>query len=130
MGTRSLTYVFDGEEPIVCMYRQFDGYPSGHGKDLAEFLKPIEIVNGLRPGSDNKTIANGAGCLAAQMIAQFKNEPGGIYLQSVNDKDYSWIDYVYKIHVDSESLSYEVEIDGVLNKCPIEEFIEFCEKDE
>jgi len=39
MGTRSLTYVYDNKEPLVCMYRQFDGYPSGHGKELAEFEK-------------------------------------------------------------------------------------------
>ena len=31
MGTRSLTYVYENEAPIICMYRQFDGYPSGHG---------------------------------------------------------------------------------------------------
>ena len=127
MGTRSLTYVYDNNEPIVCMYRQFDGYPSGHGKELAEFLKPIEIVNGLRPGGDENKIANGAGCLAAQMVAHFKDEPGGIYLQSVTNQDYDWIDYIYRIYVDSNTLTYKVSVDSELEKCSIGKFIDFCE---
>ena len=75
MGTRSLTYVYDDYNittPIVCMYRQFDGYPSGHGAELAEFLNSFDaIVNGIRIG-DTRKISNGMGCLAAQMIAFFK----------------------------------------------------------
>jgi hypothetical protein len=29
MGTRSLTFVHDGDaaKPLTCMYRQYDGYP-------------------------------------------------------------------------------------------------------
>ena len=41
MGTRSLTYIkseYNTEDNIVCIYRQFDGYPSGHGIELANFL--------------------------------------------------------------------------------------------
>ena len=34
MGTRSLTFVYEGDKPFVNMYRQFDGYPSGHGQEL------------------------------------------------------------------------------------------------
>lgn len=48
MGTRSLTFVYDEDgEKIVNMYRQMDGYPSGHGLELAEFLEPITMVNGI-----------------------------------------------------------------------------------
>lgn len=84
MGTRSLTYVrggFPGEDPKthIVMYRQFDGYPEGHGIELAEFLDGIDVVNGIAPGETEK-IANGTGCLAAQIVAHFKTEPGGIYL--------------------------------------------------
>ena len=42
MGTRSLTFVYEKygqvQKPVVNMYRQFDGYPTGHGAELAEFL--------------------------------------------------------------------------------------------
>ena len=87
MGTRSLTFVYDGEKPIVNMYRQFDGYPSGHGLELAEFLTSFdEVVNGL-PVGDNRRLANGMGCLAAQLVAKFKVGCGGIYLHAVDETD-------------------------------------------
>ena len=104
MGTRSLTRVFEKWEdtkgkkqrqPIVCMYRQYDGYISGHGHELAQFLEPFTIVNGI--GLDNKRkIANGMGCLAAQLIAHFKDCPGNIYLYATDAKD-CWQEYEYEI---------------------------------
>ena len=81
MGTRSLTYVYNEDKnKLCCMYRQMDGYPHGHGKDLAEFLAPIKLVNGINYRTPKKA-ANGMDCLAAQLIAHFKKEIGGIYLQ-------------------------------------------------
>jgi len=47
MGTRSLTYVYEGETPIMCMYRQFDGYLEGHGQELANFLNELTVGNGI-----------------------------------------------------------------------------------
>lgn len=79
MGTRSLTRWYeeagkDGvAKEIVCMYRQFDGYPKWHGQALFEFLQPIVMVNGIGVG-DTRVMANGAGCLAMQGIAYFKIE--------------------------------------------------------
>jgi len=48
MGTRSLTYIRESEKSaaFLCIYRQFDGYPSGMGKDLYTILKGYKIVNG------------------------------------------------------------------------------------
>ena len=97
MGTRSLTFVHEGDQPkpFMCMYCQYDGYPSGHGKELAEFLNLITMVNGI--GRDDGTkIANGAGCLAAQIVAHFKDGPGGIYLMPSTTKD---ADQEYEYHV-------------------------------
>lgn len=98
MGTRSLTYVFEDDTPIVCMYRQFDGYPSGHGSELAEFLNKGRVVNGL--GSDSKNVFNGMGCLAAQLVAFFKDGPGGFYLHApVLGRD-DWQEYEYHVYED------------------------------
>ena len=48
MSTRSLTFVKDDTNRVVMnMYRQCDGYPSGLGAELYEFLKDIKMVNGL-----------------------------------------------------------------------------------
>ena len=62
MGTRSLTYVYVEDTPIMCMYRQFDGYPSGHGVELAEFLTQIEMGNGISGEPELFSFANGMGC--------------------------------------------------------------------
>ena len=97
MGTRSLTFVYDDNEPILCLYRQFDGYPSGHGQELAEFLNSFDaITNGISLGENRKT-ANGMGCLAAQMIVNFKNGVGGFYIYSVDSTD-CWQDYEYHVY--------------------------------
>ena len=96
MGTRSLTIVEDekGRE-IVTIYRQFDGYYDGHGKELADFLTGFTLVNGLR-GDGPEKIANGLGCLAAQVVAHFKKEPGGIYLYPAGARDVGE-EYVYVV---------------------------------
>ena len=96
MGTRSLTFVYDGKEPIINMYRQFDGYPTGHGAELAEFLAPFTLVNGL--GIDEKgRVANGMGCLAAQLVSNFKGtEAGQFYLYPTSAVDCGQ-DYEYHI---------------------------------
>jgi hypothetical protein len=99
MGTRSLTFVYDDNEVIINMYRQFDGYPEGHGAELAEFLTGIDAVtNGIRVGETRRT-ANGMGCLAAQLVANFKTEVGGFYLYPASAKDCGQ-DYEYHIHED------------------------------
>ena len=103
MGTRSLTYIEESYETaiadeennnevhetkqnILCMYRQYDGYLSGHGAELAEFLQGFNIVNGIRLGTPKRT-ANGMGCLAAQLIAHFKDGIGNIYIHKPNESD-------------------------------------------
>lgn len=107
MGTRSLTYVYDGGEPVVCMYRQFDGYPSGHGAELAEFLLSGKMVNGL--SHKDEKVFNGVECLAAQMVARFKKGPGGIYLVVPElDADHDQ-EYEYHIsHVNDHGLVIRV----------------------
>ena len=81
MGTRSLTKVISTWEnksgkkqkrPITTMYRQYDGYMSGHGAELAEWLSGYTIVNGI-PSDKSKPMFNGMDCLAAQMFAHFKD---------------------------------------------------------
>lgn len=108
MGTRSLTFVTEDEaQPILCMYRQMDGYPSGHGQDLYDLLNGMKMVNGL--GSNEEKIANGAGCLAAQIVAHFKDAPGGIYLHRPQKHMDCWQDYEYWIDV-TESSAIDVRV--------------------
>lgn len=101
MGTRSLTFVYDGgknSEPIMNMYRQYDGYISGHGTELAELLISGEMVNGI-PFGENKVFFNGMGDLAAQIVANFKKASGGFYLYPISSTDCGQ-EYEYHVYED------------------------------
>lgn len=108
MGTRSLTCFIETYEgknkigkpitkknKIVTMYRQMDGYPEGHGLDLAEFLAGGKMVNGIGM-DDNGLVFNGMGCLAAQCIAHFKKGAGGFYLHRGGTIN-CWEQYRYEV---------------------------------
>jgi hypothetical protein len=103
MSTRSLTFVYDGKSPIVCMYRQMDGYPAGMGKELAEFLAPFKIVSGLCMAETQSAIANGMSCLAAQMVRHFKSGAGSIYLVPTKKANHGQA-YEYHIYEDEVSI--------------------------
>ena len=124
MGTRSLTFVYDGDKPLVNMYRQFDGYPSGHGIELAEFLVSGKMVNGYSSKTEKQF--NGMGCLAAQMIAEFKDGVGGFYIHAVTDTD-CWQDYEYHVYENKVVVKNPTEVifEGTWNN-----FLEFCSEDE
>jgi hypothetical protein len=98
MSTHSLTLVKDNyDNTLVVLYGQYDGYPDGYGKDLYDFLSDVFITNGLVVGSSKENVANGAGCLAAQLVCNFKTEPGGFYL--ANESQDWGEDYKYTITV-------------------------------
>ena len=120
MGTRSLTYVYDGKTPIMCMYRQFDGYLSGHGQELANFLNELTIGNGIPGKSELFTYANGMGDLAAQMIVWFKKTPGGFYIHPIELnqdclQDYEYHVYENKVVVVSHFFDDENPIEQIFN---------------
>ena len=99
MGTRCLTRLYNEQnEEIAVLYRQYDGYPGGHGKELIEFLDGMVVGNGI--GSDMpKKYANGMECLAAQIVAHFKTEPGQFYLMPPGTHDVGE-EYVYTVGLD------------------------------
>ena len=98
MGTRSLTFVYDEDgEAIINLYRQYDGYMEGHGRELAEFLAGKRIVNGL--SGDTSMVFNGMGCLAASVVANFKDAAGGFYLHPVSHTNCGQ-DYEYHVYED------------------------------
>ena len=102
MGTRSNTIIYDEDVQILNLYRQHDGYIEGHGAELLAFLEPMTIVNGFTMGLTN--IANGAGCLAAQMVAHFKVGVGGFYIQPPIVGGEFDNDYTYAIVVKDDAI--------------------------
>lgn len=100
MSTSANTYVFfdhnkkkNLSDAIVCMNVHWDGNPESYGFQLALFLNGYKIVNGLSVGQDSEKIANGMDCLAAQMVAYFKTEPGDIYLYPPSNKSKETYNY-------------------------------------
>ena len=136
MGTRCLTFVYDGSnsddgtnEPIMCIYRQYDGYPSGHGHELAQFLNSKTLVNGY--GEQNSVEANGMGCLAAQLVVQLKHGVGGIYIYAPMVGRDHWQDYEYhvydnKVIVQNCNTVYDSGHKQVIFDGTWEEFGQFC----
>jgi len=123
MGTRCLTVIKEGDKSssdLCVIYRQMDGYPSGHGEDIKRLIGNIVVTNGY---GDDTTVANGMGCLAAQLVTGLKLDilkhhkkmkkgkkknkvgmAGGIYIYSAGTRDV-WEDYTYTIYlVKNESI--------------------------
>ena len=146
MGTRSLTFVYEKygqvQKPVCNMYRQFDGYPTGHGAELAEFLNGGRLVNGLiHTEMPEEMVYNGMGCLAASMVAHFKQTPGSFYIYSTDERECGQ-DYEYHIY-DKNGLYVEVyncgcnffgvssgEESELVFKGNLKEFTEFCKEKE
>ena len=125
MGTRSLTFVYDENRPVINMYRQFDGYPSGHGQELAEFLLEGKMTNGIPVGS-KEHFFNGMGCLAAQLVANFKKDSGGFYLYPLDVTD-CWQEYEYHVYENKVVVKNPTEVifEGSWN-----DFHSFCYADD
>ena len=100
MGTRHLTIVprSDNKGDLLCMYGQFNGYPSGHGAELKELLSGMKVVNGYQNKGKE---ANGLGCLAAQIVAHFKEGVGGVYIYAPGTRDVGE-EFIYTIYDDKE----------------------------
>ena len=111
MGTRALTFVYDADnQPFLNLYRQYDGYIEGHGAELAEFLAGKTLVNGY--GRESTELANGMGCLAASLVAHFKETVGGFYIHSVTEtqcgQDYEYHLYENKVVVKGYPATYSL----------------------
>jgi hypothetical protein len=100
MGTRSLTIVLDDNQELCRIYRQFDGYPSGHGYDLAKACN-VTLVNGFSENEKKGKHANGMPCLAATIIGKLKHGIGNIYLEPTGGEISDWAEYVYVVRGDA-----------------------------
>jgi len=100
MSTRSVAHYFDGETLLCTVYRHHDGYPSGRGDELAEYLNGHTLVNGIRSGYDPRKIFNGADSMAAQCVAFEVNEGHSIRMVQAGNVPRD-AEYVYEIHGDT-----------------------------
>ncbi len=129
MGTRALTFVYDADrQPLLNLYRQYDGYIEGHGAELAEFLAGKTLVNGY--GKESNDLANGMGCLAASLVAHFKETVGGFYIHSVTEtqcgQDYEYHVYEDRVKVLGPGSIFNPGVNKTLVEGTWAEFAEFC----
>ena len=110
MGTRSLTVFNDTYEnkEICVLYRQYDGYPEGHGTDLLNFLKDMKVVNGINSENEKWKISNGMDCLAAQIVSHFKSGPGYFYINRADTRDVGE-EFIYTLYYKNNDLHIKVE---------------------
>ena len=124
MGTRSLTLIYKTEpynvfvlgnapELIVNIYRQYDGYPSVHGLELAEIL--------TAPGEPN-----GIECMAASIVAGLKTKPYNVYLYSVNTREVGQ-DYEYHVYEKSVKVIDMNQASKIMFEGSWKDFKRFCE---
>lgn len=114
MGTRSTTKFIikrgDKLTPILNVYQQYDGYISGVGHELAEFLLSKKIINGIGRGQDAFDYANGFGCLVAQYIKEFKDKVGNLYITDFEDRQ----EYNYEVIFDEDKYYSKNFLDNTL----------------
>ena len=82
------------------VYNHYDGYPEALGVTLASYLKDYDIRNGI-PNEYQGPIANGIGCLSAQLVSYLKDELGNVYLRPPADPD--WEEYIYYVWIKEDT---------------------------
>lgn len=138
MGTRSVVSFYDDGQPVAGVYRQYDGYLGGRGKELAEFLSARTLVNGFG-GADQtaENTANGMGDLAAQWVATEKRDSnndslqlGNVYMRKAAEGD-AGDDYTYRVDYDKGELRITVWSwgDMLLDRGTVAQFIELVESE-
>ncbi len=95
------------------LYKHYDGHPERLGVTLASYLDGYEIHSGMS-NKHQGPLANGIGCLAAQLVSYLKNEPGNVYLQPPRNINVE--DYVYYVWV-KEDARIMISIFDSNNEC-------------
>ena len=98
MGTHSLIIMRvkskDGTYQIwTILYQHWDGDFEGVGRTLVKFLTGMTFSD-WNISEEGRKVANGAGCLFAQIIALFKKGPRGAYIIPPVDTDERYKYYV------------------------------------
>jgi hypothetical protein len=123
MGTRSTIKFYAGDSNICSIYNQFDGYIEGFGYGLAKWLKTKTMINGINDNIHNlKEHANGMGCLAAQFVATFKDELGGLYMTSQDNQQ----EFNYEVrYIDGQ---FQIKVGDIFTGTP-QELLDFKEEE-
>lgn len=87
MSTNATVKIQEKGKTLCNLYVHWDGYWDGLGQDIVDILSKGTLVNGLGLKDNLGEKFNGAGCLAATLIAKLKTTPGNIYLTTDETTD-------------------------------------------
>ena len=100
MGTRSTTKIYyettwedkTSKDFLLGIYKQYDGYIEGWGKEIKDFINSGKFVNGISSNEKGR-IFNGVGDCVLQLVQHFKTEAGGMYAipEQNGDEEYNYI---------------------------------------
>ncbi len=119
MGTRSTIKFYDNHSetqiPVLSLYNQYDGYPSGVGVSLAKWLKNKSVINGFGMETMEDGYSNGMSCLALQFVKENKKRIGNLYATFNKDRQ----EYNYKVKYNKTDDVFVIEICESDNEEPI-----------
>jgi hypothetical protein len=85
MGAHARINIWNEGEILTSICKKANGYPKTLGKEIADFSHDMAIVNGSLP-EDDRRLARGMGCYAAQLITslKFSEGPGDVYIRETS----------------------------------------------
>lgn len=99
MATRASIIMKEEGKPMLAIFKHWDGYPNGLGKQLKDIIEGGKITNGLGSNSKLGQVFNGAGCLFASIISILKEAPGDVYITNLDKVGKSGEEFIYEIDV-------------------------------
>lgn len=122
MSTRSTTeFIYNGES-LLKIYKQYDGYLGGWGKDLFNFFSKLNYVNGFDI-TDKTNKANGFRDAVLLLIKEHKTEAGDIYL--TNKEDLQEYNYIVECKEEYEGLNVKGKITITETEADFSEIIKY-----
>lgn len=112
MGTRSITHVYEmphlGGKLVGSFYRQYDSYPSGHGKELVDFLINVKLTNGwtMRKDYSDADYYNRSGRMIIDLMSSF----GGDNVELIMTEDSDTEEYTYFVTYDETKDQFKLKI--------------------
>lgn len=117
MDKQSLTVLLndDGQE-IAVLHKTQQGEPRRYGAALVRYLKPFKLVRGFDSRLERGQVTNSMACLAAQIIAKFKVDVGGLYIYPAGTRNCEE-DYLYTVGLQNEQIYLQCQT-GRVGECP------------
>lgn len=91
MGTRALITIKAGskgyQEPVLKIYKHWDGYPESLGVTILNFLSKLQFSDGARESDEHTMMCNGSEEFAAKFLEYLKglHPDGNVYVAGIDD---------------------------------------------